>query len=79
MLPDGACGSWTRAQAWASLGALAGSLWPLRASLAASDRSLDVPRAPKVERQGRPGEPDKPFATIWGRFWLRFLMCFVVF
>ena len=56
--------------AWASLGALAGSLWPLRASLAASDRSLEVPRAPKVERQGRPGEPDKPFLTIWGRFWL---------
>ena len=78
MLPDGACQSCECAHAWASLGALAGSLWPLRASLAASDRSLDVPRAPKVERQGRPGEPDKPFSAIWGRFWLRVLMFFVV-
>ena len=57
-------------RAWASLAGLPGSVWPRRASLADSDRSLEVPRAPKVERQGRPGEPDKPFATIWGRCWL---------
>ena len=79
MLPDKPCQLRKRVHAWASLAALAGSIRPLRASLAASDRSLEVPRAPKVERQGRPGEPDKPFSTICGRFWLRFLMFFVVF
>ena len=79
MLPDEACRAWTRVQARASLAAPAGSLWPLRASLAASDRSLEVPRAPKVERQGCPGEPDKPFSTIRDQFWLWFSTFFVVF
>ena len=64
-----------RVRARAILAGLPGSVWPRRASLADSDRSLEVPRAPKVERQGRPGEPNKHFR----RFGVDFGSAFDVF
>ena len=47
-LLNGACGPSICVLCWASLAAVAGSIWPLRASLAASDRlpeSLERPKS----------------------------------
>ena len=52
-----------------SQAAMAGSIWPLRASLAASNRLLESLERPKSS-DNAPGEPDRQFSTILGRFWL---------
>ena len=64
MLND-ACGPKTRVLCWASLAAVAGSIWPLRASLAASDRLPESLEGPKSIDEAARASPTSDFLQFW--------------
>ena len=60
-----ACGHSVRVLCWASLAAVAGSIWPLRASLAASDRLPESLEGPKSIDKAARASPTSDFPQFW--------------
>ena len=62
---NGACGPSSCVLCWASLAAVAGSIWPLRASLAASDRLPESLEGPKSIDKAARASPTSDFPQFW--------------